>query len=151
MAEPVAEEISLAIFSMNNLEIGSLAAREDAVVLSFPASVSETKEIILPRDQVKAASSARVGRIGLDSYVMRIFISTALAARLREEILKVRIENSFGAPLSPQTFSTVTGEHAEFFINAQDVFGQNARGPARARRFMDAVNGTSPERLKLPE
>jgi hypothetical protein len=58
---------TLAIFSMNTTEIGKVAAMEDVVIISFPDSAG-TKELSMPRSQIKAANVTRVGRIGLDTF-----------------------------------------------------------------------------------
>ncbi len=147
----VPQEISMKIYSFNSAEIGEMVASDDGVVLRFAGAEEETKEIALPAGEIKAASVARVGRIGMDNYVMRIFIALPLAARLRKELENVSFTTALGAGVTAQTFSIVTGEHVDFYINSRDVFGVNARGGTLARRFMDIVNKTTPERLRLPD
>ncbi|MFH0962215.1 MAG: hypothetical protein V1820_06045 [archaeon] len=137
----------LLIYSVNGNEIGKMLASEEGVVVDFGGE----QKLEFPRREVKAANAMRVGRIGLDSYVMRIFISTVLAAKLRKEFSEIKLVNPEGIPYPPAFSGTITGEYAEFFISSKDVFGVNARGAPAARAFMNVVNGTSPERLRLPE
>ncbi len=146
LKQPSADFPALRIYSMNGNEIGKMSATPEAVEILLGERI-----LSIPRKEIKAAGSNRVGRIGLDSYVMKLFISTFAAAKLRSEFSQVNILNQNGVPYPPASIGTVTGEYAEFFISSNDVFGTNGTGPAPARKFMDEINGTSPERLRLPD
>lgn len=144
--QPSADFPALQIYSMNGNEIGKMSATPETVEILLGERI-----LSIPRKEIKAAGSNRVGRIGLDSYVMKLFISTVAAAKLRSEFSQVNILNQNGVPYPQTSLGTVTGEYAEFFISSKDVFGTNGTGPAPARLFMDEINGTSPERLRLPD